>query len=369
MKILVLSANPFKRNGVSNVIFNYISSMDMTGVQMDAVSMNQPDETYSCIMHEKGIDCYIIERSVKKIFQRWYKLFKLIKVKKYDAIHLHGNSHLLVLELSAAWAAGCKVRIVHSHSTKCKSPFIHKLLSPLFNRLCTHRIACGNAAGEWMFGSHEFEVINNGINIDRYTYNQDVRLQYRSEFNWSEGNIVVGHVGNFYDVKNHKFLIDVFKELHSINKDYRLLLLGDGVLRNDIETQIKKYGLSNEVILAGSVSNVFDYLNAIDCIAMPSLFEGLPLSLMEQQANGLQCFVSDTISKESNKTSFVKFLPLNSSAKEWAMYINSEVDKINRAERSKLAKRLITESGYNIFNEAQKLKQYYFNTLIEEDAE
>lgn len=366
IKVLIVSANPFIRNGVSNVIFNYLGSMDMSDMTIDVVSMNTPDESYNKILREKNSKCFIIPRSKTSILKRWYYIFKLLKKNKYDAIHMHANSHTCIMELSAAWAAGCKVRIVHSHSTKCISPLLHKILSPLFYHLCTHGIACGKEAGLWMFAKKPFLIMKNGINTEAYRYKPEQRNKYREKLEFAEDNIVIGHVGNFYNVKNHSFLINVFSVLHNNNPFYKLLLIGDGKMRNDIESQISSLGLKNDVVLTGGVADVYNYLNAIDAVVMPSLFEGLPLSLVEQQANGLQCVVSDTVSSEADLTGNICFLSLNTSADGWATKVNELIDLKNRKERSETSIKQIEDKGYSIQKEASKLKDYYHKAILEQ---
>lgn len=368
MKLLILSANPFTRNGVSNVVFNYLVFMDMKDLEIDVVSICKPDPSYEKIMKDKGVNCFVIPRTFKTIIKRWYDIYKLIKDRNYDAIHLHANSHTCVSELSAAWAAGCKVRIVHSHSTRCLSPLIHKLLTPLFKSLCTHRIACGKEAGLWMFGKKPFLVMRNGVNTELYCYKPELREQYREKLGFANDNIVIGHVGGFYNVKNHKFLVEVFSQLHKQNSLYRLLLVGDGELRLDIESQIKNLGLDKEVKLTGRVQDVHNYLNAMDIIVMPSLFEGLPLALIEQQANGLHCIVSDTVSYETNVTGNIHFVTLNSSAKDWASIIDDAVSAdyrtISRGSMSQDSIKKITDNGYSIREEANKMKEFYIQSIV-----
>ena len=367
MKILILSANPFTRNGVSNVIFNYLDFMDMNGLAIDVVSMCTPDPSYEKIMEDKGVDCFVIPRTSKSIIKRWYAIYKLIKERKYDAIHLHCNSHTAVFELSAAWAAGCKVRIVHSHSTKCNLPRIHKLLTPMFNRLCTHGIACGKEAGLWMFDKKPFLIMKNGVNTELYGFKTEKRKKYREKLGFAADNIVIGHVGGFYNIKNHKFLVEIFSHLHNQNSLYRLLLVGDGELRLEIESQIRNLGLDNCVKLTGRVQDVHNYLNAMDIIVMPSLFEGLPLALIEQQTNGLRCIVSDTVSSEANVTGNIHFVSLDSSAKDWASIINDTVfancRAISRESMSQDSIKSIKDNGYSIREEANKLKTFYIKSI------
>lgn len=290
-------------------------------------------------------------------------LFKIIKKNRYDAVHIHGNSHTVTIELLAAKMAGCDVRIVHAHSTKCGSATLHKILTLPFDWLCTHRLACGNLAGKFMFGFKPYRVINNGVDVIRYSFDYKLRISLRTKLSLSESDTLIGHVGYFQALKNQSFLVDVFAALVKRNSNYRLLLIGDGTLRPEIEQKVTSLGLKDKVTFTGNIDNVSDYLNAVDVIVMPSLFEGLPLTLIEQQANGLQCIVSDAITTEADKTGNLQFLSLNAPISEWVQSIENSNCKQGREQRSIEAIESIRRCGYSIQEEAKKLKEYYINAV------
>lgn len=361
MKVLLINTVPTDRNGITGVIFNYLRSMNTEGMTIDLLAINEPSANYIQDVESKGRHVFVIPR-LNGVKSYWQGLYRLAKREKYDVAHIHGNSHTVVLELSALWLAGCKVRIVHAHTTQTGMPLFHKLSTPFFNMLYTHGLACGEAAGKWMFGKHKFTVLNNGVDTNKYSFNSSVCEQIRKELGWQDCK-VVGHVGYFTEVKNHKWIIEVFKELYAKDNSYRLVLIGDGVLRPAIEQQINSCGLASAVRLTGNIDNVDAYLNAIDVILMPSLYEGLPLTLVEQQSNGLKCVVSDTISKEADKTGNVKFISLSERAKVWAESIEKNIDTATRDIRSAESIVKITKAGYSISNEAERLREFYLNSI------
>ena len=358
MKILIINTVPTGKNGITNVIFNYLKSIEKDSICFDYLSINDVNKTYDTILSNFGGEIIVIERSAKNIVSYYSKLKYFIKKNHYDAVHIHGNSHTVVLELLAARFAGCKVRVVHAHNTMCSHMLIHRLFTPVFNLLCTHRLACGDAAGFFMFGNRPFRVINNGINTDDFAYNTNNRITIRNKLGW-ENSIIIGHVGLFTEVKNQSFIIDVFKTLITINPSSRLILIGDGPNRIQIEKKIESLGLSNCILLTGAIEKVNEYLSAIDYIVMPSLFEGLPLTLIEQQANGLQCLVSENITREVDITGNVLFLSLSCPSELWAKTILETYNKIMREERSRQAIYSIRQAGYCIIEESRKLKLFY----------
>lgn len=362
MKILVINTVPTDKNGITNVIFNYLKAMG-NDVAFDYVAINNPDAFYVNFLEEKGATLYSLKR--KNVLRYIWSLCKIIKQNKYDAIHVHGNSHTVVLELLAAKLAGCKVRIIHAHSTGCNSVALHKLLAGLFDSLCTDCLACGEEAGKFMFGNKPFKIINNGVDVEKFSFNNKAREAFRVKLALTETDILIGHVGYFMPVKNQSFLVDVFAELAKRDSRYHLVLIGDGAMRTEIEQKVACLGLTNKVTFTGNIDNVSEYLNAIDIVIMPSLYEGLPLTLVEQQANGLRCVVSDAITTEADKTGNMTFLPLKMEAAGWAESIKSiDVDNTEqRKARSHEAIERIRECGYSIQEEARKLKEYYIKAI------
>ena len=359
MKILIINTVLTGKNGITNVIFNYLNSIDRERVTFDYLAINTPDVMYRNMIEAYGGKLFVLSRLSTNMFIYWSRIRKLIK-NGYDAVHIHGNSHTVVLELSAAYSAGCHIRLVHAHNTACKYVVVHKLLTPLFNFFYTHGLACGADAGRFMFGSRPYMVINNGVDVERFGFDAKSREKIRRQLNLDDNDRLLGHVGYFKEVKNQKFIVEILKHLE---ERYKLILIGDGPLREDTENLVKCYGLESRVIFTGNINNVDEYLNAIDFVVMPSLFEGLPLALIEQQANGLKCVVADTITREVDKTDNLLFLPLSLSAKEWANKIVAFHDNQSRDKQSRRAIECICKSGYSIQEEANKLANYY-NEII-----
>lgn len=362
LNILLVNTVPTERNGITGVIFSYLTAMGCGGLRMDMLSLNEPDISYRKKVEERGGRVYVLSRNGRHLWRYWNCLRNLIKHNEYDIVHIHGNSHTVVLELLAARLARCRVRIVHAHSTNCNSLIVHRVLTPLFTHLCTHKIACGEAAGRFMFGKKPFVVLNNGVDVKRFAFNETCRAAIRAQMGW-EDKIILGHVGYFQEVKNQRFIVDVLSTLLKDSDDYRLVLIGDGEQRQAVERHVIELGLQEMVAFTGNIDNVSESLSAIDLVVMPSLFEGLPLTLIEQQANGLQCVVSDSITREVDKTGNVIFLPLSEGAGVWAEKIRQVDCMFGRVVRCERAADCITKNGYSITEEAMKLKEYYFKIV------
>ena len=334
IKIMIVCTVPTDRSGIPAVIFNLLTHMDLSGLDITYVSINTPDIHFIQLMNSLGIRYIVIPRELRRPMRYVRKLASA--GKGFDIIHVHGNSATMLLEMTAAKMAGIPVRIAHAHSTSCNMHMIDKLARPLFYRLCTHRIACSDAAGRFLYRQRTFFIVK----------------------------VVFGHVGNFVDAKNHLFLLDIFDAIAKKIKNATLLLVGDGNLKSQIIEKINRLNISGNVILTGSVDNPQDYLQAMDMILMPSLYEGMPLSMIEQQANGLSILASDIITPQINISGNVHFESLKSSPAKWsdkAIAILKSSDRSSDISNEEII--TIKRHGFDLNDVAANLKDFYMNTI------
>lgn len=362
MKVLIVNTSPTKREGVTNVIFNLLENMKAEDIQFGYVSINTPPMEY--IEKLKKVNCklYVIPRTIRGVYQYVKSLSKA--AKNYDVVHVHGNSATLAIDLLAAAKAGVKIRIAHCHNTSCKMFFADKLLRPLFYKLCNGKLACGIEAGRWLYGHRNFQIIKNGIDTKRFQFNESKRKAIRDSLGW-EDKIIVGHVGNFVEAKNHKLIFEIIKIANKTNKDIKLICIGSGRLFDSAKAHINSLSLNNHIYLSGSISNPEDYMSAMDIILMPSLHEGLPLTLVEEQANGLTCLVADTITKEADLTGNIHYLSLQDEPEIWSQKLLKLVSTIDndRISNSRINIRKIKDKGYDINIESKKLVDFYRNLV------
>ena len=361
-KILVVNTVPTERNGITSVMMNYYRAMDKNDIVVDFVFINNPEQYYKDELSKCGSRYYVLSRSISKIVSYIYKLSKI--ARNYDVMHVHGNSATMAFEMFAAKLGAVKLRIAHGHSSSCEYKLLDKLLRFPFYSLCNCRLTCGEKAGNWLYGKRGYNVMNNGISTPDYAYNESARCEIRKMLLLDDSSIVIGHVGNFLPVKNHNFLIDVFSHLASENDRYRLVLLGSGYLQQQIEQKVKELGLENKVFFLGSVNNVGEYLSVFDVAVMPSLYEGFPLTIMEEQASGLNCVVSDIITREVDVTGNVHFVSLSDDADVWAKKIRDIVN--GNKQRDVLscdAIKKIKENGYDMFSLSENLKRIYLKSI------
>lgn len=358
MKVLVINTVRFKLNGISAVIMNYYKAMNKDGIHMEFVAIDTPSSEYQSEFDKHDIKCHVVKKNNPIMY--FCSLFGLAKKGKFDIVHVHGNSANMAIELLACTLAGVKVRIAHSHNTSTLHPLFHKILYPIFKMTCTHGLACGDDAGRWLFKNGPFEVINNGIELNRFKYSPEVRETFRDKI--KAGNkIVIGHVGNFIEQKNHNFLIDMFADLLKVNPNYLLLLISDGYLMESIKQKVSDLKIDNSVIFLGKTQEVHNYMLAMDIFALPSLHEGLPLVLVEAQASGLKCLVADTVARESDLTGAIQFLPISSTL-PWVKAVEeTEVDDSVRQHYVEKWQTEIADAGYDIIRNADRMRELYLS--------
>lgn len=361
MKVLIINTVRFRLNGITSVIMNYYRKMNKNDMKIDFIVINEITDEYKDELYKNNSEIFYLSRKSNPI-KYIIGLKKILKNNNYDVIHVHGNSSLMLIEAILAKYFGVPVRIVHSHNTTCNYKKLHKFLQPILNKTANYGFACGEEAGKWLFKNKKYELIKNGIDLDLFKYDEYKRCEIRKKLNIGDRKLI-GHIGNFIYQKNHEFLIDAFNELLKRDKNYVLLLISDGELLENIKEKVNNLGIMKNVIFLGKTTKVSDYLQAMDIFLLPSHFEGLPVVLIEAQSLGLQCIVSEKVSKEAQITELMKFLPISDTDPWVNEIINTNLD--DRKDKSVMAQLLIEKNGYNIANSAYKVKNFYKKYLIE----
>ena len=353
--------------GVESVVMNYYRHIDRTKIQFDFIcdedSTNIPYEEI-----EKLGGRVILIPPYQKLFKYHNKLKKIIKDGNYKIVHSHINT-LSIFSLFAAKCAGVPVRIAHSHSTtnkkEKKKNLLKQALRPFSKEFATDYMCCSELAGRWLFGNKEYDkgnvyLLNNAIDLDKFKYDEKIRSEKRKKLNISDDTLVIGHVGRFVEQKNHRFLIDIFNEIHKQNSNSILLLAGQGPLMEEINSKVESLGLEKFVIFLGQIDDADKLYQAIDIFVLSSLYEGLPVVGVEAQATGLLCELSSNMTKETKILDTTRFISLDKSAKEWASIILDDYSKFKRYDTTAD----ITKSNFNIKKETIKLENKYYKLII-----
>lgn len=356
-RVLIVITTAFvSYGGLTTVMMNYYRAMNRDGLQIDFASVNEVGDELKSELHRNHSEYYRLPDRKRKLPLYVRALYALSK--EYDIVHIHSNSATATIELLVAKLAGVSIRIVHNHSSSCTHKLVSSMLKAIFNRLYTTSIACSKQAGEWLFGKDNFIILNNAIDVKRYSYDAEKRRTIRRKYGISDEDIVIGHVGKMAEWKNHEYLIEIFSCLHDRIPNIKLLLVGDGVLREQLEETVKRKLLENYVIFAGMQDDASFFYSAFDVFVFPSLWEGLPLSLVEAQVAGLRCCVSDKVTKEVDVAGKLVFLSCDETVDKWCDQIVTIMEYDRQAE-SEHNIRLIKENGYDIETEANRLRGLY----------
>ena len=362
MKVLQIPTGGLFSDGILSCITDYMAAMNKTDLDVRVLATNDAEKVAAQRVRKSGCEIVSIPYRKTNIIKYFFLLYKYLVKEKVDIVHVHGSSAIMSVELIAARLAGCKVRIAHSHNTTCEHQKADKLLRPVFNGIYTEAFACGSEAGKWMFGKRDFTIIPNGRDIKKYEYNAKNRIRYRNKLRIPNDALVIGHVGQFNAQKNHEYVIRVFEELYRDNKNAYLVLVGTGEIIDEIKNIVKKSAAKDRVIFTGLIDNVADYLSAFDVMLLPSLYEGLPMVVIEWQIAGLPCIVSDTVTKECAITQLVKFKSLEEGPESWARDI-ADIPLQDRAQNKEMLINSIRKAGYDIELGAERLRNIYISLM------
>lgn len=315
---------------------------------------------YEDEMKRLGVEYYKIPKKryiFKNIMASYYLIKKLSKF--YDLLYINTSS------LGFIWvyilAIKFKMKLVlHSHLDASKTSsnlkkIIHHIHYKMIKKYLKERFACSVPAGKWMFGKDQFSIIPNAINIDRFKYNKKSRSKLREELH-IENYFVIGNIGRLTDFKNQIFLLKILRKLS--DQKVKLLLVGDGEDKEMLIEKAREFKIDDRVIFYGKTKHPEYIYSCIDCLVMPSKAEGFPITLVEAQASGLPCIVSNVITRETNITNNVTYLSIEeNNLDQW-------IDAIEKSKNSRIfnGTKYLENKGYNVYNLEtliwERLKKY-----------
>lgn len=349
--------------GAESRIMDLYRHIDRRQVQFDFLVHTAKEGHFDREIEGMGGRIYRVPRF------RIYNYFSYVKaIKKFfkechDFTVVQGHmTSTAAVYLPIAKKTGVTVTVAHARSAGVDKGLKGNLTKWLRRKLpqkTDYMFTCSEIAGRAVFGNKAVEegktiFIPNAIACDNFVRNEEIRLQIRKELQ-AENKYIIGHVGRFHYAKNHEYLLQIFAEIIARgDKDYMLLLLGEGGGMDSAKELAGNLGIADKVCFAGNKTNVYDYYQAMDYFVYPSRYEGLPGTVVEAQAAGVRCLISDSICREVMVTDLVHDMSIDGSPKEWADYViaTQEYDRSDRVEEMKLA-------GFDVKTQAEIMADFY----------
>ncbi len=351
--------NNMHRAGLETMLMNYYRHIDRNEIQFDFLTHRPERADYDDEIEQLGGRVYYAPRLYPQNYAAYFSFMKDLfrEHPEYQIVHSHIDA-MSFLPLLAAKRAGIPVRIAHSHSTSIDRDLKYPI-KQAFRRLlpmaANQRMACGQMAGEFLFGKRLFEIIPNAVDAQQYRFDPIKRQTVRNKIGLSD-QLVLGHVGRFCYPKNHEYLIDVFQAVLQMDSNACLLLIGSGENETMIRKKVDQLGLADKVLFLGNQADVGPFYQAMDVFVMPSRFEGVPLTGVEAQFAGLPCVFSDRVPQEVDFTGKCSFISLDLPVREWAA-------KIVRVGRTLRMQEHIEDGRFDICSASKHLAEQYCRLL------
>lgn len=344
------------RGGAETFLINVYRHIDKEKVQFDFLLYSaERENTYIDEIEQMGGRVYLLPTKKEGFLKSLLTIRQVVKENDYKIVWRHTNTPFKAIDLIMAKWGGAEHTILHSHSANVRGlvKISGKITRELFLQFVTERYACGVEAGKWMYGKKTYQIVKNGIDINKYRYHIDVRQKYREEFGLLD-SLVVGHVGRFEKVKNHEFLLKLLKKLIIENKKIVMVFVGEGPLMSEIHEKAVEFGLEKNIRFLGIRSDIPELLQMMDVFVLPSLWEGVPVTLVEAQAAGLPCVVSGNVPTEVKILSSMKFVGLEETIETWSDCIMNalKTERVDESEKVRAA-------GYDVACVADELQRSF----------
>lgn len=363
MKRVLCIISNMNAGGAETFLMKIYRKLEREKYQMDFCINVKEHCFYEDEINKLGGNIYRIPSKSEgiKIFSD--ELYKVVKNHGYKYVLRITSNAAGFYDLKIAKKAGAEVCVARSSNSSdgqgWKALSIHKICRILYGKYVDIKIAPSDLAAIYTFGKNSnVNILHNAIDLNVFKYNEEGRKTIRNFYRIKKTDILIGHVGRFMTQKNHTFLIDIFYQLYQKNNNYKLLLIGKGELEEILKTRINSLGLKDAVIFGGVRTDIPDILSAMDIFVFPSLYEGMPNTVIEAQAVGLPCLISNTITKEADITGLVKYLSL-SNLNEWIQ----EIEKIAELKHVD-TKYILKEKKYDIESQAKEFVRLVFENDV-----
>lgn len=360
VRILQIVPN-MQAGGLENFIMNVYRNINRNKVQFDFLVHYQEQKHFDKEIEKLGGKIYRMTlRDDNNIFKYIKDLNKFYKDHpEYKIIHCHMSS-IGFINFLVAKKNGINIRIAHSHNSNTEKNlkgFIKFLMLKPLKILSTHNFACSTEAGKFLFGKKDFKIIPNAIEVEKYRFSSEIRKEGRKKLKIKD-ELVIGHIGRFEQQKNHKYIIDIFKEVLKENPTAVLILAGNGNLFEKIKLYAYKMKVEKNIKFLGVVKDTYKLYQIMDCFILPSFFEGLPVVGIEAQTSGVKCLFSNSITEEVKIIESSEFLDIGrENIDTW----KEKILAIKKYDRESAYEK-VKYTNYNIKITAKEMEDFYITT-------
>lgn len=365
----------WQNGGVEAYLMNLFRFWDRKKLDCELVVSQWETDLYDAELAALGISGRVTlskryRSPIYRILRNLSAMRRLLRSGDYDAVYFNLSNSFTMIYAWMAKRAGIPVRVVHSHCSGIRPGITypvkllaHRMGRSLFTPFVTQYFACSERAARWMFGDRVFSggnvrLINNAVNTAAFAFRPEERDRFRAQYGL-EGKRVIGTVGRFSEEKNPFFLLDVFAHLAKINPDAFLLWVGEGELMGSVQARAKEAGLAEKILFFGKTNRVANCLWAMDVFCLPSVFEGNPVSVIEAQAAGCVCLVSDRVTTQCKVSHNVWFLPIDQGCAPWVEAIQTAQRVCDPAQ----AAQQVAQNGYDAASASGQVQELLFLTL------
>lgn len=363
-KRLLCIVSSMNAGGAETFLMKLYRNIDRNKFQMDFCVNSNEKGFYDDEILSLGGRIYTIPCKSENIKAFTESLGKVVSDGKYEYVLRITSNAMGFYDLKVAKENGARKCIVRSSNSSdggsWQTRIAHIIGKLLYKKYVDVKIAPSDLAAKYTFGKQTYKngnvfILHNAVDLGEYGFKSDFRKRIREELGIHDSTFVIGHVGRFSHQKNHEFLIKIFKEITRRHDNSKLLLVGDGELKQEIYECVDRYRLAEYVVFMGIRNDIPSILSAFDIFLFPSLYEGMPNVIIEAQASGLPCVLSDTITREADITGLLSFLSLNSSEVTWAE------KALNVGKRTRIDTRnQFVKAGYDIKTVAQEFEKIIF---------
>ena len=359
-RILHCSIGNMNVDGIASMLMQIYRNIDRKKIQFDFVVHDENENVYEREILELGGILYRVPFISIDPLNHIRQFDRILKEHpEYEVVHIHTTYGIMYFDAKIAKKNGRQV-IIHSHNSDATKfhRLVHFFLKNKQSKIADYRLSCSYIAGKWMFREKDhYEIWKNAIRLESFRFDAERRKNMRNELGIKDNEILIGNVARLAYQKNQGLLIDIYQQYQKENTDSRLILVGGGEDEAKLRAKVREYGLEDFVIFTGNVTNVNDYMMAIDLFCLTSRWEGFGISMLEALTAGVVVTAPSLVDDLIKQLPHVHIVNTYENLNEWVCCLK-EMRRLSDTER-KICYQKMVDEGYDISTQAEIVMKYY----------